>query len=111
MKVYTVTQSDLNTRSIPSLETTVYHNLARAQIDFLDGTPFNAWAELTDFSKRLNRWEPGDTWGQHLTDEDREKVPCLLEGSPVMVNVSRDFALWIDGAYDGISLSLEAHEI
>ena len=113
MKVYTVTRSDLLTQSFTSLETSIYTGLDEARASFLAnvGDMFDTWEELQGFAERFNRWEPGDTWGQHLTDADRAACPGLLEGSPAEVRVTEDGALWHDGALDGVSLSLEQHEI
>ena len=111
MTLYTVTSSDLLTQSFTSLETEVFTSLDEARAAFLDGTPFDTWEALAGFAERLNRWEPGDTWGQHLTDADRAACPGLLEGSPAEVRVTEGGAFWHDGALDGVSLSLEQHEV
>jgi len=113
MKVYTVTRSDLLTQSFTSLETSIYTGLDEARASFLAnvGDMFDTWEEFVGFAERLNRWEPGDTWGQHLTDEDRAKVPGVLEGSPTEGRVTEDGAFWHYGALDGISVALEKHKI
>ena len=111
MRLFTVTRSDLLTRSFTSLGTEVFTDLDEARASFLDGTPFGTWEALVGFAERLNRWEPGDTWGQHLTDADRAACPGLLEGSPAEVRVTEGGAFWHDGALDGVSLSLEVHEV
>ena len=109
--IYTVTESDLMTQSFQSLTTTLHTSLDEARAEFLDGTPFDTWEELQGFSKRLNRWEPGDDYGQYLTDEDLAKAPGWREGSPMTVRVDETSALWVDGTLDGVSLSLEQHEV
>ena len=111
MKVYTVIYSNLVTRRDPTLSATLTYDLDEARASFLDGTPFDSWEALVGFAERLSRWEPGDTWGQHLTDADRAACPGLLEGSPAEVRVTEDGAFWHDGALDGVSLSLEAHAV
>ncbi len=109
MYIYTVTESDLQTRSFTSLGTTLYTSLEDARAAFMDGTPFDEWSDLEAFVERLNRWEPGETWGQHLTEEDRAKVPGFLEGSPSEAYVNETGAFWNDNRLEGVSLSLEIH--
>ena len=112
MTLYTVTRSDLLTQSFTSLETEVFTELDVARASFLDGTPFDSWEALEGFAYRLNDlWEPGETWGQHLTDADRAACPGFLEGSPSEVRVTEGGAFWHDGALDGVSLSLEVHAV
>ena len=113
MKVYTVIYSGLVTRHDAELTADLVSDLGEARAAFLAniGDMFDTWEELQGFAERFNRWEPGDTWGQHLTDEDRALVPCWNEGGPTEVRVNEDGALWVDGTMDGISVALEVHEI
>ena len=114
MKVYTVIYSNLVTRRDPTLSATLTYDLDEARASFLAniGDMFDTWEEFVGFVERWNHWEPSDTrFDQHLTDEDRAKVPCWNEGEATEVQVTEDGALWVNGMMDGMSVALEVHEI